>query len=110
MLPDLSPVQHVQEVQRKLIESITKLTKHKRVKAVTTLAGEIKKFSTLPNSEGATTPTTSEGGRIERVRAPAITTTTTPTAPNILRTTKRVHQRITRANAPNGHPTYHTRE
>ena len=89
MLPEFSPVQHVKEVQRELMESITKLRKPDKVKAVTTLAGEIKKLSVLPSSEGAETPPISEGERIERVNAPAVTTTTTPTAPSILRTSKR---------------------
>ena len=105
MLPTFTPTQHDNEVYDELIESIQAMKKPAKSKLLRRLEKALRQISTgtmkCP-AEGENT--SSEGGRIQRVDPPIITTTTSPTEPNHLRQQPRSHQRVTRANQPGAVP------
>eukprot|EP00804_Cyclotella_cryptica_P015897 CCRYP_006383-RA/>CCRYP_006383-RA protein AED:0.07 eAED:-0.04 QI:0/0/0/1/0/0/2/0/1375 len=107
ILPAFTPVQHTQEVYHELFESIQKLTvptKHKFLKKIAR-ALDILATTPHPTSPSTEGEPTSEGGIndliFQRVHeAPKVTTSNNPTAPALIKTTHRIHQRHTRTNIP----------
>ena len=109
MLPTFTPTQHANKVYNELIESIQTMKKTAKSKLIQKLVKALRQISTgtmKQPTEGENA--TSEGGKIQRVDPPIITTTTDPTEPNHLRQQPRSHQRVTRANQPGTVPVIQT--
>jgi hypothetical protein len=101
-LPTLNPTQHIETVADKLCESLQQLQQTKRKtllkKIATQLAAIVEKRHSPATSEQTTTTATAAE---QRVVIPETTNTSTnPTAPNIIATNPRTHQRMTRRNTP----------
>eukprot|EP00804_Cyclotella_cryptica_P002616 CCRYP_010443-RA/>CCRYP_010443-RA protein AED:0.32 eAED:0.22 QI:0/-1/0/1/-1/1/1/0/664 len=107
ILPAFTPVQHTQEVDNELFESIQKLKVPAKRKFLKRIAKALDILATTPHP---TSPSTegepnSEGGTDDIVfqrenEAPKVTTSNNPTAPALIKSTQRIHQRHTRTNTP----------
>ncbi|KAL7500917.1 hypothetical protein ACHAWT_008970 [Skeletonema menzelii] len=115
-----TPIEHATEVAEELITTTETLPKRQRFAILTTVAKALQKIIRLrqPSSEGEGEQSNSEGGpttvppstppatttegvnKVIRPNTPTVTTSTNPTAPRVLKTKPRTHQRRTRNNIP----------
>ena len=107
-----TPLEHANEVADELITTTTALPKKRQFSILSKVAKAIQKIVRIrkPTTEGdlATTEgelATTEGApKVIRPTNPAVTTSTNPTAPRVLRTKPRTHLRRTRNNKPGALP------
>ena len=106
-LPTLNKTEHAKTVATELFECLPLLAQSKRQHLLKTIAKQLKAMATaraptlqrvmadaLPEPEQRVTPVTTS----------TVTTSTNPTAPRVMATTPRVHQRQTRNNTPRTTP------
>jgi hypothetical protein len=100
-LPTLSPTQHVTTVADELFESLENIQKKKRKPLLQKIAKQLKAIvEQRPSPLPRVTEQDNPDAAIQRVVVETTNTSTNPTAPRIVATTPRTHQRKTRRNTP----------
>ena len=105
----MSPEEHFNVVHNELMYSIMTLPKSAKKKLIKRMADALHKHTTstekAPLQRLPVETNTPETAQVQRVvQAPPITTSTNPTAKDILQTEQRTHLRTTRNNNPGAVP------
>ena len=115
--PNFSPAEHIKELKEEITATIKdaertpsnkKLMRALKEKITNFLDGRVQRVATESAHSRGQLPTSADPipePSFQRVtKAPKVTTSTNPTAPRVLKTTKRTHRRKTRNNTPGAVP------